>query len=184
MFYRTLAVALMIMVLWACLRSRSKAYMLGVLLACAPLIFGAAGIFFQLRSLNFCVLLSGIAGYIYFAFASFSIRPKLLGIATGIVFTTPVVLAILILPAGGLGVMFILGDIAAPYSTVEVRDGVQCRIKEIGNAAAGDGVQVELVRPLWGFAYKTMYENSYMYSQASPPAPCEYAYARLGVSRR
>ncbi len=80
--------------------------------------------------------------------------------------------------------MFILGDSVAPYATVEVREGVQCRTKEIGNAAAGDGIQVELVRPLWGFAYKTIYEDSYMYSQNSPPAPCSYAYAQQGASRR
>lgn len=184
MFGRAVAVALMIMVLWACFRSRSKAYVFCVLLACAPAVCGAAGISFQLRSLNFCALLLGISGYIYFAFGSFFVRPKLLGAVTGIVFTTPVVLGILILPVGGLGIMFFLGDIAAPYATVEVRDGVQCRTKEIGNAAAGDGVQVELVRPLWGFAYKTMYEHSYMYSQTSPPAPCGYAYAQLGASRR
>lgn len=184
MLGRVVLVALIAMVLWSCVRSHSKAYVFCVLLACVPLTFGAAEISFQLRYLNFFVVLAGVAGYIYFAFASFSVRPKLLGVVTGIVLTTPVILGVLILPFGALGVMFLVGDIAAPYSAVEVREDVQCRTKEIGNAATGDGIQVELIRPLWGFAYKTVYEISYMYSQTSPPAPCEYAYTQLGASRR
>ncbi|NML30146.1 hypothetical protein [Paraburkholderia antibiotica] len=178
------AVALAALIAWGCISLRSRTYVIAAALTCFTLVMAACGFSFQSRTLNVGMIFGAVAGYAYLSFASFALRPKALGIATGAALTAPLILAVFSLPVTGLGIMFILDDMAAPYRTEQVRDGIVCRTKEIGNAASGDGVQVELIRPVLRFARRTLYTHAVLYTDTTSRDPCADAYASLKSARR
>ncbi len=172
-------------ILWGCVNLRSRAYTAAVGVTILIIALGSGGIFFQYRPLSLFAVCLAIAGYLYFSFASFAIRPKKLGIVAGTVLSAPIVIAILTLPFTALGLGFILSDVLEPYKTQQMRDGTLCRIREYGMAASDEGVQVELVRPILGIAYHTVYavSISYIYDPYSVD-PCGDAFSKWKSSRR
>jgi hypothetical protein len=142
------------------------------------------GFYFVSRELNVCAVFAATVAYCYFSFASFAIRPRLLGIIAGAMLTSPAILMAATLPFTGLALGFILHDVNAPYTESTTSDGMICRTREYGMAASNEGQEVELLRPIGGIAYRKVFATvvSYSTSSGTHAELCALASTRLGLS--
>lgn len=136
------------------------------------------------RVMNLCAVLVASVAYCYFAFASFAIRPKPLGIMAGSMLIAPLILAIATFPFTGLALRFILHDANAPYAETTTNDGMICRTRGYGMAASDEGQEVELLLPIHRLAYRKVFSTAVSYSTASPTHTelCELASTQWRLS--
>lgn len=125
------------------------------------------GLFFASRMMNLGAVLVVAIAYCYFSLASFTIRPKLLGIIVGSTFIAPLILTVVTLPFTGLALGFILHDANPPYAETTTNDGMICRTREYGMAASDEGQEVELIRPIYGLAYRKVFSTAVSYRMSS-----------------
>jgi hypothetical protein len=162
----------------------SKPFKIAVASIAIVVLARCCGLTFEAQSLNVIAILFAFYGYAYFAFASFTIKPKGFGMIVGIVLSAPIIIGIVTLPLTALGLAFILTDVTSPSTVQEVRHGVVCRTQEYGMAASDDGLSVELTRPILGLLDFELYKTSISYSSPGVTygTPCEYAFDQLAGS--
>jgi len=156
-------------------------YIFAIVIAFAPLICVWQGVTTGSRLVNIVALFAAFIAYCYFALASFVLAPRVLGIFAGSLLTAPVISGLLALPFSGLGLFLVLGDLTAPYTESRMLNGFLCRTEQYGYSFSGEGLDVELLRPLYGVAFLRVSHTNFSYSQAAPQhdEACEYAYIRL-----
>jgi len=144
------------------------------------------GLYFASRMMNLCAALVVAVAYCYFSFASFAIRPKLLGIVAGSTLVAPLILTVGTLPFAGLALGFILYDANVPYTETATNDGMICRTREYGMAASDEGQEVELLRPIYGLAYRKVFSTtvSYRTSAQTHGELCAFASTQWRLSSK
>lgn len=143
------------------------------------------GFSFVSNALNFCAVGAATLAYCYLSFASFAVRPRLLGIVAGAVLTAPVILAVATLPITGLALAFILHDVNVPYVQTTTSDGMICRTQEDGMAASDEEREVQLLRPVGRIAYRKVFAMAISYRVSSGGTHselCAFASSRLRLS--
>lgn len=146
---------------------RRGRYVFSLVVVLLTAICAWRGLYFASRMMNLSAAFVTAAAYCYFAFASFSFRPKLLGIAAGSVFIAPIILTVATLPFTGLALGFIWHDAYTPYTETTTSDGMICRTREYGMAASDEGQEVELLRSVYGLAYRELFSTSVSYHISS-----------------
>jgi len=146
---------------------RRRRYVFALIVVLLTALCVSRGLYFASRTMNLCAAFGMVVAYCYFSFASFAIRPKLLGIVAGSTLIAPLILTVAMLPFTGLALGFILHDANAPYSETLTNDGMICRTSEYGMVASDEGQEVELLRPIYGLAYRRVFSTVVSYRTSS-----------------
>lgn len=94
---------------------------------------------------NIFILCLAYVCFGFLAFSLYSIKPKVIGIILGLLFTIPLVLGILLSTIGILGLLFIVDDFNVDYET-QVSSELKCQVLYTGNATAAGGQDVRLFK--------------------------------------
>lgn len=138
---------------------RSTWYIASLLIVLTIGLSAQEGFYFASHIWNACAILVAIFGYCYVAFASFVIRPRLLGITLGLILVVPIAL----FPLTGLALGFILNDVSAPVIETQTANGLICQTYEYGMAVSDEGKVVNLIRPMYGIAYHKIFSRNVSY---------------------
>jgi hypothetical protein len=98
-------------------------------------------------------LVASFVAYCILATAAWSIRPRIVGIAAGMVAWAPLIVLIRWFPIVWLlGGLLIIDDLRAPLFTAQIRPGVSCEVREWGYFTTGFH-DVALYRYVPGFPF-------------------------------
>lgn len=100
---------------------------------------------------NFGFCLTAFLAYCFLASAMWTLRPRALGVATGVIAYATLIPCYILGTVGALALIFILGDYLSPPIHVELtRPGLFCRITGWGAAFSDEGYDVHIYRyPPW-----------------------------------
>jgi len=73
-----------------------------------------------------------------------------------------------------------------PYTETATNDGMICRTREYGMAASDEGQEVELLRPIYGLAYRKVFSTtvSYRTSAQTHGELCAFASTQWRLSSK
>jgi hypothetical protein len=131
-----------------------------------PLLCIRFGVSTIWRPVNFVTIVISAGAWLYFSFASFSIRPREAGILIGSLLTAPVFLALAVFPFAGLGIMFIASDIAQGYDVTRMPNGFVCQSRVSGSAFTESDQTFELLRPILGILQVRVQGSSYILNES------------------
>lgn len=96
---------------------------------------------------NTFVICLAYACFGFLVFSLYAIKPKVIGIILGLLFTIPLVLGVLLCTIGFLGLLFIVDDFNVDYEA-QVSSELKCQVLHTGNATAAGGQDVRLFKQI------------------------------------
>jgi hypothetical protein len=141
-------------------------YAIAIVVWVLPFLCAKAGVFAIWRPMNFIAMLASIPAYLYFSFASFSLRPRTVGIVAGSLLTASVFITMVVFPFSLLGIMFIVNDIAQGYQVTRMSNGFVCQSQVTGSAFTETDQTFELLRPILGAFYQRVGQSSYSLNES------------------